>query len=85
MVRRDGADVRKERIQEFGRRIQALLHKSGGEIPLSKTVSAFAYEFGLTKEKIIEYFEILEHLDRFALDVEGDKVRRASNEERPDE
>ena len=81
MVRRDGADVRKERIQEIGRRIQALLHKSSGEIRLTKTVSAFAYEFGLTKEKIMEYLEILEHLDRFGLDVEKDMIHKVAKEE----
>ena len=67
MVRRDGAEVRRERIQKIGRRVLALLHEKGDRIPLGKTVSRLAYEFGLTKEKIIEYLKILEDLDRFVL------------------
>jgi len=74
MVRRDGAEVRRERIQKIGRRVIALLHEKGNGIRLGKTVSRLAYEFGLTKEKIMEYLRILEDLDRFVLDVENDKV-----------
>jgi len=81
MVRRDGAEVRKERMQEISKRVQALLHKSGGKIPLGKTVSILAYEFGLTKEKIIEYLRILEDLDRFVLDFEKDEIRNVALEE----
>ena len=81
MVRRDGAEVRKERIQKIGRHVQASLHKKDGKIPLGKTVSALAYEFGLTKEKIIEYLKILEDLDRFVLDFEKDRICNVNFEE----
>ncbi len=81
MVRRNGAEVRKERIQQIGRRVAALLHKTGSEIPLGKTVSALAYEFGLTREKIVEYLRILEDLDRFMLDVERDRIGNVAEEE----
>jgi len=74
MVRRDGAEVRKERIQKIGQRVLALLHENSGSIPLGKTVSALAYEFGLTKEKIMEYLRILEDIARLDLDVENAKI-----------
>ena len=85
MVRRDGAEVRKERIQKIGRRVLSSLHKKGGKIPLGKTVSALAYEFGLTKEKIMEYLKILEDLDRFVLGIEKDEIRSVASEETLDE
>lgn len=50
-------------------------------MPLGKAVSALAYEFGLTKEKIIEYLKILEDLDRFVLDFEKDEIRNVTLEE----
>jgi len=85
MVRRDGAEIRKERIQEIARRVLAWLQQSGGKIPLRKTVSSLAFEFGLTKEKIMEYLSILEDLDRFVLDNEKDEIRSLALEEPLDE
>ena len=75
MVRRDGAEVRKERIQEIARLIQRSL-LNHGKISLSKTVATFQYEFGLTKEKVIEYLGILEGLGQFVVEKERDKIRR---------
>ena len=75
MVRRDGAAIRKERIQEIARKIQSILHKQS-EISLSKTVATLQYEFGLTREKIMEYLRLLEALGQFTLDIEGDKIRK---------
>ena len=75
MVKRDGAAIRKERIQEIAKTIQSLLHKQT-EISLSKTVAILQYEFGLTKEKIMEYLRILEALGQFTLDIERDKIRK---------
>jgi len=75
MVRRDGAEIRKERMQEIARIVQRSLanHK---EIELNKTLAAFQYEFGLTKEKLMEYFEIMEGLGQFVLDKEHDKIMK---------
>lgn len=81
MTRRDGAEIRKERIQKIGRRVLALLHEKDGCIPLGRTVSALAYEFGLTKEKIMEYLGILEDLARFKLDVENDRILKVNLDE----
>lgn len=79
MVRRDGAEIRKERIQEIARVIQRLLHNHS-EILLSKCLATFQYEFGLTKEKIMEYLEVLEGLGQFTLDKEHDKIKKFCGE-----
>jgi len=81
MVRRDGAEVRKQRIQEIGRRIMSQLHNHH-EVSLSKTIAAFQYEFGLTKEKLREYLGILEAMERFTIDEEENKIRKAIQEEK---
>ena len=75
MVRRDGAAIRKERMQEIARTVQSLLMKHG-ELSFSRTVATFQYETGLTKQKINEYFEIMESLEHFVLDKEGDKIKK---------
>ena len=75
MVRRDGAEIRRERIQDIARNIQRLLHNHG-EICLSKTLATFQYEFGLTREKLVEYFEILQGLGQCTLDEAHDKIMR---------
>lgn len=74
MVRRDGAEIRKERMQEVARFIQrALVNEK--ELSLSKTLAVLAYETGLTKEKLMEYLSILENLGQFVIDKEQDKIR----------
>lgn len=74
MVRRDGAEVRKDRIQEITRTVLSLLH-SHEEISLSKTVSLLEYKTGLTRQKIMEYLHIADAVGRFIIDVEGDKIK----------
>lgn len=73
MVRKDGAEARKQRIQEIAQTIHRSLNPVGA-ISLSKTIAALQYETGLTKERITEYLRILEKLDHFTLDVENDKI-----------
>ena len=81
MVRRDGAEVRKQRIQEIGRRVMSQLHNHH-EVSLSRTMAALQYEFGLTNEKLMEYLGVLEAVERFTIDVEGNKIRKAIREEK---
>lgn len=77
MVRRDGAEVRKERMQEVARFIQrSLLNEK--ELSLSKTLAVLTYETGLTKEKLTEYLSILENLGQFVIEKEQDKIKRRS-------
>lgn len=84
MVRRDGAAIRKERIQEIAKLIRKLLFKNT-KISLSKTIAALQYEFGLTKEKILEYLNIPESLGHFTLDNRKDKIRKVTDEEETEE
>ena len=78
MVRRDGAEVRKERIQEIARLIHRLLHKNG-EISLSKTLATLQYEFGLTRDKLQDYLAILEGLGQFLIEKEQDKIKKITD------
>ena len=75
MVRYDGAEARKHRIEEIARKILSSLQKDG-QLSLSKTVAEIQYDQGLTKEKIMEYLEILDQLDRFVLDKDNDKIKK---------
>jgi len=75
-VRKDGADARKERIQKIAQFILASLEANNGKIPLSKAIAKIAIDWGLTREKIMEYLAILADDDRFVLDVDGDKIKK---------
>lgn len=78
MIRRDGAETRKERIEKIARSIQAALYvsKDAGYIPLEKTVAKLSIETGLTARKIIEYLGLLESANQFILDNEKDQIKR---------
>jgi len=75
MVRRDGAEIRKERIQEVIKKVMSLLYDKE-EIELDSTVAMLEYETGLRPEKIIEYLQIGDRLKRFELDIDRDKIRK---------
>lgn len=75
MVRKDGAEVRRQRIAEIGKAVQKSL-LNHGEIVLSKTIAVLQYESGLTKEKVLEYLEVLENLGQFEIDRENDKIKK---------
>lgn len=77
MVRHDGADAKRERMERIARNIVAALEKNG-ELNLSKKVAEFEYSEGLTREKIIEYLETLDRLGRFVLVKEKDKIQKIS-------
>jgi hypothetical protein len=80
MVRRDGAQARKERINIIAQSIQAALfqNKEAGFIPLRKTVAKLMLETGLTREKIMEYLGLLQEADQFELDAEKDQIRKVT-------
>ncbi|MEM3700949.1 MAG: hypothetical protein QXL57_08840 [Candidatus Bathyarchaeia archaeon] len=75
MVRRDGAEIRKERIQEVVKRVVSLLFNND-EIELESTIALLEYETGLTPEKIMEYLDIGERLKRFEVDIDKDRIRK---------
>jgi hypothetical protein len=73
MGKRDGAEVRKERIREITRIVLRYLH-SHGEAQLSEMVAGLEYDTGLTQEKIMEYLNIAEKTGCFEIDLENDKI-----------
>lgn len=79
MVRSDGAEVRRGRIQKTTSFVLSLLHKNNGQIPLAKTLALLQYETGLTREKLIEYIFIGADTGHFIVDVENDKITKVTN------
>ena len=79
MVRRDGAEIRKERIQEIIKRVMSLLYDKE-ELELDSTVAMLEYETGLRPEKILEYLKVGEKLKRFEIDMDNDKIIRVISE-----
>jgi len=74
MVRRDGAEVRRERIQQIVTCVLGLLHKKNGQIPLSETIALLQYEMGLTKPKLMEYLKIGEDTGHFIVEIEKNTI-----------
>jgi hypothetical protein len=78
MVRKDGAEARKERIAKIAITIQSLLYqnKDLGYIALKKNVAKLELETGLTREKIMEYLALLQEADQIEIDAEKDQIRK---------
>jgi len=81
MVKKDGAETRRERIKEIARSLQAAFHekKEKGEkleLQLSKFISSVMFNTGLTKEKVILYLEVIQDMDQCGIDFDNDKVRK---------
>ena len=77
MVRKDGAEARKERIKQTSQFVHASLFKSNGSIPLSKTAAYLQAETGLTRERIMEYLQILQELGQFVIDEKNNRILKA--------
>jgi hypothetical protein len=75
MVGMDGAEAKKERMEQIARKIQGALYVEN-PLMLSRIIAQIEYEFGLTKAKIQEYLEILENLGQFTIDEENNKITR---------
>jgi hypothetical protein len=77
MVRRDGAEVRRDRIKRIAQYIQKELYNSpDGWILLDKTVAILMLEHGLTKVKLMEYLEILQTANQFEIDFENNMIKK---------
>jgi hypothetical protein len=78
MVRKDGAEAKKERMAKIASFIQASLYqnKEAGFIPLRKTVAILELETGLTRERIHTYLEPLVLAEQIELDEEKDQIRK---------
>lgn len=76
MVRLDGAEARKERIQRIAKFVQAMLFKNNGQIPLKRTIAEIAITEGITRERTIEYLSLLKEVGQFDIDVENDIIKK---------
>ena len=81
MVRKDGAEARKERIAKIAANVQAALYqrKDVGYISLKKTVAMQELDSGLTYQKIMEYLALLVEADQIEIDPERDQIRKLSS------
>jgi DNA-binding IclR family transcriptional regulator len=75
MPRKDGAAIRKERIQEIAVSILKALSREN-PLSLSKTLAALQYSTGLTKSKLSEYLDIMVQNGQFSIDVEKDQIKK---------
>lgn len=78
MVRKDGAEIRRARIQEIASLVLKNLHKEN-PLSLSQTLAALQYQFGLTKEKILEYLNIMQEMGQFIIENENDQIKKATD------
>jgi ABC-type taurine transport system substrate-binding protein len=78
MVRRDGAEARKERIAEIARIIQSALYeaKDAGWIQLSTWVTKIMIRTGLTRNKVMEIMKLLSDDGQFELDETNYRISR---------
>ncbi len=81
MVKRDGAETRRERISQIARDLQAAFFEKKGkgepeELELRKFIGLEEYKTGLTKLKIMEYLEPIEFRGLCELDLENGKIKK---------
>lgn len=77
MVRRDGAEIRRERIEYVTKSVLSWLHESGsGEIRLSKILAQLEADTGNRRERLMEYLQNGHDRERFIIDKENDKIRQ---------
>ena len=76
MVRKDGAETRRQRIQEIAVSVLKALSQQN-PLSLSKTLAALQYTSGLTREKLLEYLAIMQEHGQFIIDNEKDQIRKA--------
>ena len=75
MVRRDGAEIRRQRMQNVTSYVLRILQERS-VVDLPEVLAEQQYQTGLTREKIVEYLEVIAATGRFELDVEAGKIRR---------
>jgi hypothetical protein len=78
MIRKDGTEARKQRIQEIIRWVMSKLNQDE-EVILSKAISALQFEMGLTGDRIMEYLKIGEDIGRFILDVKNNRIKKTES------
>lgn len=75
MVRGNGAESRRERLQKIARFIQRALHAQK-ELSISGVLTQIQYDYGLTESKVMEYLRLLEKLGQFVLAEKEDKIKK---------
>jgi len=75
MVRRDGAETRRQRIKELSKKLQGAKN-----LPIKKLYALVSINFGLTSEKTLEYLEVLEQLGQIEIDREMGTVSWVESE-----
>jgi hypothetical protein len=75
MVKQDGAELRKQRIQQIARSILKALGEQN-PLSLSQTLTTLQYDTGLTEEKLIEYLELMSAMGQFVLDKADDRISK---------
>ena len=79
MVRNDGANAKRERIEWIASYFHAEFYRLKNEhkpeeVPLNnKTISHFEFKLGLSKKRIMEYVKVIE--DEGQIKVDGDMVK----------
>jgi len=80
MVRNDGVDARKGRIQQVIQMVVAMFNndKDAQDFPLDVTLADIQYEIGLTEPRTMEYLMIGERRGLFVIDVQNNKIKKPS-------
>ena len=75
---KDGAQVRAERIREMGKTLEEVLRETD-EVGYSYMILTFQKKYGLRKQTVIEYLEVLSN--DFNIDAITDKISRVKDSE----
>lgn len=76
LVRKDGAEARKERIAEIAKTIQSELYANNGDISLRRISARIQITTGLTHLKVMEYLQLLSEAGQFELNEKDEKITR---------
>ncbi len=71
MVRRDGAETRRQRIAEINRSLKGIGEKG---VQLNKFVAAQMLKTGLTRAKILEYLTLLQEIGNITIDHDVNSI-----------
>jgi len=78
LVRNDGADAKRERLESIASYLHAEFYRmknqgQAREVPLNKAISKIEYKLGLSKKRIMEYLRVIE--DDGQIKIDGDMVK----------
>jgi hypothetical protein len=75
MVRNDGAEARRERMERIARNLTAAFNENRTPM-LSVAVAEIIFSTGLSETKVYEYLGILHKLGKIVLDQKADRILR---------